>query len=95
MRNRKAESKAFRPPSEQIKASIGVVELVRQYVELDPQGRGYCPFHEDRHKSFGVKDQSNFWSWFAGCDSIIDFWQKWRQKTVKTQISLKSLSETM
>jgi hypothetical protein len=70
------------PPSERIKAAISVHEFVSRYVDLDPLGRGYCPFHEDDVKSFQVSEDSNFWNCYAGCGggSIIDFWMKWREK---------------
>lgn len=69
------------PLSEQIKQSISVLDFVRSYVDLDAQGRGYCPFHDDQKKSFGVHDKGNFWHCWAGCGggSIIDFWTKWRE----------------
>lgn len=67
--------------SERIKSSTSVHSFVSQYVELDPQGKGFCPFHDDQHKSFQVNDERNFWSCYAGCGggSVIDFWMKWRQ----------------
>src|SRR5579859_874998 len=69
-------------PSERIKAAISVYDFVSQYVELDERGKGYCPFHEDDRKSFGVSRDGNYWSCFAGCGggSVIDFWGKWREK---------------
>ncbi|MBI1258514.1 MAG: hypothetical protein GC204_13685 [Chloroflexi bacterium] len=69
-------------PSERIKAAVGVLEFVSRYVELDSQGRGFCPFHPDEHKSFAVSQDGNYWHCFAGCGggSIIDFWMKWREK---------------
>lgn len=69
------------PLSEQIKQSISVLDFVRAYVDLDEQGKGYCPFHDDQHKSFGVHDKGNFWHCYAGCGggSVIDFWRKWRE----------------
>jgi hypothetical protein len=42
------------PLSARIKASIGVAEFVSQYVTLDKNGRGFCPFHDDTHMSLGV-----------------------------------------
>lgn len=67
--------------SERIKNRISVFEFVSQYVELDPQGRGYCPFHDDQHKSFQVSQERNFWHCYANCGggSVIDFWMKWRE----------------
>lgn len=66
--------------SERLKTSISVYEFVSRYVALTPQGRGFCPFHDDRQMSFGVQTHENFWHCFAGCGggSIIDFWMKWR-----------------
>jgi hypothetical protein len=69
-------------PSERIKQAISVREFVGQYVELDPRGRGHCPFHDDDHQSFGVNEEGNYWHCWAGCGSgsIIDFWMRWREK---------------
>jgi hypothetical protein len=69
-------------PSERVKATISVYDFVSQYVELDAQGRGYCPFHPDEHKSFGVSHDGNYWHCFAGCGggSVIDFWMQWRKQ---------------
>jgi hypothetical protein len=50
--------------SEKIKASVTVLEFVSQYVDLKPTGSGaigLCPFHEDRHPSFGVNTEGNYW----------------------------------
>jgi hypothetical protein len=71
---------AGRPPSERIKAAISTVDFVRQYVELDAQGKGYCPFHDDEHKSFNVVESGDYWNCFAGCGGgdLIHFWSKWR-----------------
>ena len=68
--------------SDEIKARVSVFELVSRYVELKPTGNGaigFCPFHDDRHPSFGVNVEENYWHCFAGCGggSVIDFWMKW------------------
>jgi hypothetical protein len=79
------------PVSERIKASISVFDFVSRYVDLDEHGIGFCPFHDDAHKSFGVHKAGNYWSCFAGCSSVIEgkairggslihFWQRWREK---------------
>lgn len=74
------------PPGEavsaRIKAAISVYDFVSHYVELDGQGRGLCPFHDDHHKSFGVNAAGNYWHCFAGCGggSLIDFWARWREQ---------------
>ena len=75
--------------SERIKASVTVLELVSQYVNLKPAGSGaigLCPFHDDHHPSLGVNDKENYWHCFAGCGggSVIDFWMKWRECDFKT-----------
>ena len=64
--------------SERIKGSVSVRDFVSQYVELSPNGRGLCPFHDDQHTSFSVNPEGNYWHCFAGCGggSIIDFWMK-------------------
>lgn len=64
--------------SERLKAAISVWDFVSRYVDLDAQGRGFCPFHDDHHKSFGVHAKANYWHCWAGCGggSIIDFWMK-------------------
>lgn len=69
-------------PSERIKNRVSVYDFVSQYVELDPTGRGYCPFHDDAKMSFGVNQQGNYWNCFAECGkpsggSVIDFWMRW------------------
>jgi DNA primase len=58
------------------------LDFVSQYVELDPQGRAYCPFHDDQNKSFQVSANGNYWNCHAGCGggSVIDFWMFWRKK---------------
>ncbi len=81
-RSKRKRKKTREPPSEQIKKSITVLDFVSQYVELDERGKGYCPFHDDQHKSFQVHHERNFWHCYAGCEgqTVIDFWMKWREK---------------
>ncbi len=67
--------------SERIKNRISVYDFVSQYIELNAQGFGYCPYHDDQKMSFGVNQEHNFWNCFA-CEtggSVIDFWMKWRE----------------
>ncbi len=68
--------------SERIKAAISVRYFVSRYVELNGRNVGKCPFHDDQHPSFGVNEQENYWSCWAGCGggSVIDFWSRWREK---------------
>jgi hypothetical protein len=81
------------PLSTRIKAAISVRQFVLRYVELSPQGRGRCPFHDDQVASFSVNDDGNYWSCFA-CGtggSVIDFWMRWQQCDFQTAI--KELAE--
>jgi hypothetical protein len=65
-------------PSKRTKQAVSVFDFVSQYVELTPDGRGLCPFHDDQHSSFSVNIEKNYWNCFVGCGggSIIDFWMK-------------------
>ena len=74
--------------SEQIKAAITVPEFVGQYVDLSGAGRGHCPFHDDRNRSFSVNAEKNYWHCFAGCGggSVIDFWMMFRKTDFRTSI---------
>lgn len=74
--------------SEQIKGTISVPEFVLQFVELNGQGMGLCPFHDDKVESFGVHAQRNYWHCFA-CGrggSVIDFWMLWQKCDFKTAV---------
>lgn len=68
-------------PSERIKRAVSVYDFVSQYVDLDRNGRGLCPFHDDHRQSFSVDRRGNYWRCFAGCEgnTVIDFWMKWRE----------------
>ncbi len=75
--------------SEKIKAAISVRAFIEQFmpeVQLTEAGRGFCPFHDDHARSFGVNADRNFWRCFAeGCPgysgaTIIDLWMLWRSK---------------
>jgi len=74
--------------SQSIKGAITVLDFVGQYVELTPAGRGHCPFHNDKRKSFSVNTQKNYWHCFAGCGggSVIDFWMKHQGSDFKTAL---------
>ncbi|MCK5428088.1 MAG: hypothetical protein KAI94_01380, partial [Anaerolineales bacterium] len=45
--------------SSRIKDSITVLDFVSQYVERSPNGRGLCPFHNDKRASFSVNEEEN------------------------------------
>lgn len=68
--------------SERLKNRISVYDFVNRFVELDQNGTGFCPFHDDHHRSFGVNQDHNYWHCWAGCGggSLIDFWMKWREQ---------------
>ena len=72
--------------SDQIKAAISCYNLISRYVELKPNGRGLCPFHDDHMASFSVNLTDNYWHCFSGCGagSIIDFYMQY-QKQVEGQ----------
>ena len=74
--------------SQRIKDSVSVHDFVTRFVELSPTGRGLCPFHDDRRKSFSVNAEENYWHCFAGCGggSLIDFWMKWRDCDFTTAV---------
>jgi CHC2 zinc finger len=66
------------PPDERIKRAVSPIDFISQYVELDGQDRGLCPFHDDHKQSFKVYEDG--WHCFAGCEgnTIIDFYIKWK-----------------
>ena len=78
-----------------LKEVVSVADFVGRFVQLTPQGRGLCPFHDDRHVSFSVNLEKNYWHCFAGCGggSIIDFWMKFRGCDFKT--AMKDLSKML
>ncbi|MDR1685338.1 MAG: DNA primase [Desulfovibrio sp.] len=71
---RKSGSSAVR----EIKARIGIVELVRRWVDLRRAGNrwvGPCPFHQESKPSFSVNEEEGFFYCF-GCQAagdIFDF----------------------
>ena len=76
------------PLSEGVKAAITVRQLVLRYVELSPQGRGHCPFHDDKNPSFSINDDENYWYCFA-CKkggSVIDFWMALKDCDYRTAV---------
>ena len=81
--------------SDRIKAAIPVIDFVGQYVELSSKGNGHCPFHEDKHKSFSVNADKNYWHCFAGCGggSVIDFWMKY--KGIEFTEAIKELADML
>jgi CHC2 zinc finger len=76
--------------SEQIKSRISVYDFVSQFMEINRDGRGLCPFHDDHHMSFSVHKERNFWRCFAThCNkgyTVIDFWMYWRNISFKKAV---------
>ncbi|MBC8503998.1 MAG: hypothetical protein ISR58_21575 [Anaerolineales bacterium] len=74
--------------SVQIKRSMRVLDFVGEYVELAPNGRGLCPFHDDHNASFSVNTEKNYWHCFSGCGggSLIDFWIKLKDVDFKDAV---------
>lgn len=68
---------------DRVKNAVSLIDFVSAFVDLRPVASGAvgrCPFHNDRHPSFGVNREGNYWQCFSGCGggSIIDFWMKWK-----------------
>ena len=88
------------PLSERLKNAISVYDFVGRYVDLDERATGFCPFHDDQHRSFGVNRAQNFWHCWAGCGggSLIDFWMKWREREgldASFSATLKALADIL
>ncbi|MDR2604995.1 MAG: DNA primase [Desulfovibrio sp.] len=70
--------KKFGSAVREIKARIGIVELVRRWVDLRRAGNrwvGPCPFHQESKPSFSVNEEEGFFYCF-GCQAagdIFDF----------------------
>ena len=66
---------------ERVKKAVPLMDFLSAYIDLRPVASGavgHCPFHDDKHPSFGVNREGNYWQCFAGCGggTIIDFWMK-------------------
>lgn len=75
-------------PVAEIKARVDAYDFIGQFVKLGRTGRGHCPFHDDRHMSFSIRRDGNYWQCFAGCGGgdVINFWQKYRNITLTEAI---------
>ena len=78
--------------SDRIKAAVSCYDFVSRYVELQPNGRGLCPFHDDQAASFSVNRRDNYWHCFSGCGagSIIDFYMRYQQQVEGQDCDFKS-----
>ncbi|MEP7288462.1 MAG: CHC2 zinc finger domain-containing protein [Chloroflexota bacterium] len=73
-------------PSQKIRQVAPLEPFIAQYVKLDSKGKGYCPFHDDEHKSFRISE-GNPWPilallrrlWHTIGGDVIHFWRM-RQK---------------
>ena len=78
--------------SDRIKAAASCYEFISRYVELEPNGRGHCPFHDDQKASLSVNLEDNYWHCFAGCGagSIIDFYMLYQERIEGTDCDFKT-----
>lgn len=70
-------------PSDEIKARLDIVEVIRQYLPLKAAGTnftGRCPFHNEKTPSFTVSPTKQVWHCF-GCGKGGDlFLLSWKLK---------------
>lgn len=80
----------------EIKRSVNIVDIIRQYVQLSKNGKNYlglCPFHGEKTPSFSVNAEKGFYHCF-GCGKsgdVIRFIEEY--KNVDFQSALKEIAE--
>lgn len=81
---------------EQVRRSVDIVELIRNYVDLRSQGRefvGICPWHDDSKPSLKVNPERQYWKcWVCNVGGDI-FSFVMRRENVEFREALEMLAE--
>ena len=56
----------FREFIDTLKASVDIADVISNYIEVDRNGKGLCPFHPDTVTSLSVNREEQYWNCF-GC----------------------------
>jgi DNA primase catalytic core len=68
---------------EKVKERTDIVQVIGQRIKLSPRHKAQCPFHDDKHPSFSVNPEAQYYYCFgcrAGGD-VIDFIQRYENKS--------------